>query len=288
MRGNTIGNRFLVLLFIVGAVLTYIGAMDLIRGSKTPVNFDSLLASDVQKGMIVEGDLYANLGAFMESYTTTNGVKTGSSNYTYLIPIGSEEYMGLYSGNSSMQEELDAQTDATFNYLTGITSTDPVSVHFKGRVIGMDSKEKGYMHDYMIDMGFTESEITDYTINYYIKCENYDGGLIEMGIGIVCLLIGAAIILVPMLSARKAQDVMFAQESSSVGTSPLNDDFDSFQSENYDNTQDTAYSNSAFGDLSSDAGDTSQTSDIFNMDNSESHMDISGLGAGLADEYKQE
>lgn len=256
MKGNGVGTRFLIVLFIIGVVLTYIGAMDLIRGSKTPVDFDSLKASDVKKGIIVEGNLYANLGAFMESYTTRNGVKTGSSNYTYLIPIGSEEYMGLYSGNSSMQEELDAQTDATFNYLTGITSTEPVSVHFKGRVIGMDSKEKGYMHDYMIDMGFTESEITDYTINYYIKCENYDGGLIEMGIGIVCLLIGAAIILVPMLSARKAQD--------------------------------TAYSNSAFGDLSSDAGDTSQTSDIFNMDNSESHMDISGLGAGLADEYKQE
>lgn len=263
MKGSNVGARFLILLFIIGVVLTYMGAMDLIRGSKTPAVFDSLLASDVQKGMIVEGDLYANLGAFMESYTTTNGIKTGSSNYTYLIPVGDEEYMGLYSGSSSMQSQLDAQADATFDYLMGVTSTEPVAVHFKGRVIGMDAKEKGYMHDYMIDMGFTESEIADYTISYYIRCENYDGGLVEIAIGIVCLAIGAAIVLVPMLSTRKANNVMFANETPKAGTAYVNDDFDSFQS------------SSSFDTNNSDS-------------ETESNYDASGLGAGIADDYKPE
>ena len=289
MKGNGVGTRFLILLFIVGAVLTYLGAVDLIRGNKTPVDFYSLTASDVKKGIIVEGDLYANLGAFMESYTTTNGIKTGSSQYTYLIPVGDEEYMGLLNNNSTMEEQLEAQADATYAYLSGSTSVEPVVVHFKGRVLGLDSESKGYMKSYMMDLGYTENEISTYALSYYIKCENYDAGPVELGIGIVCLAIGAAIVLIPILSARKNQNVMFAHESSSVGTSPLNDDFDSFQSENYDNTgnaQDTAFND--FADFSSDGGDTSQTSDIFNMDSSDNHMNTSGLGAGIADDYKTE
>lgn len=291
MRGNGVGTRFLVLLFIVGVVLTYMGATDLIRGNKTPVDYSTMTASDVKKGVIVEGDVYANLGAFMESYTTRNGVKTGSSQYTYLIPVGEEEYMGLLNNTSTMETQLEAQADATFNYLMGKTSNEPESIHFKGRILGLDSESKGYMKSYMMDLGYTENEISTYALSYYIKCENYDAGPVELGIGIVCIAIGAAIVLLPILSARKNQNVMFAHESSSVGTSPLNDDFDSFQPESYDNTsntQDTAFNNSAFGDFSSDGGDTSQTSDIFNMDNSDSYMDTSGLGTGLADDYKSE
>lgn len=274
MKGNGIGTRFLILLFIVGAVLTYLGAVDLIRGNKTPVDFYSLTASDVKKGIIVEGDLYANLGAFMESYTTTNGIKTGSSQYTYLIPVGDEEYMGLLNNNSTMEEQLEAQADATYAYLSGSTSVEPVVVHFKGRVLGLDSESKGYMKSYMMDLGYTENEISTYALSYYIKCENYDAGPVELGIGIVCLAIGAAIVLIPILSARKNQNVMFANGSSSVETSPLNDDFDSFQPESYDNT--------------GNAQDTSQTSDIFNMDTSDNYMNTSGLGAGIADDYKPE
>lgn len=274
MKGNSIGTRFLIVLFIIGVVLTYIGAMDLIRGSKTPVDYSTMTASDVKKGVIVEGDLYGNLGAFMESYTTTNGIKTGSSQYTYLIPVGDEEYMGLLNNSSTMEEQLEAQADATFNYLMGNTSAEMSAVHFKGRILGLDSESKGYMKSYMMDLGYTENDISTYALSYYIKCENYDAGPVELGIGIVCLAIGAAIVLIPILSARKNQDVMFAHESSSVGSSPLNDDFDS--------------NNSAFEDFSSDGGDSSQTSDIFNMDNSDSYMDTSGLGAGLADDYKPE
>ena len=264
MKGNGVGTRFLIVLFIIGVVLTYMGTMDLIRGNTTPVDFDSLTASDVKKGIIVEGDLYANLGAFMESYTTRNGVKTGSSQYTYLIPVGEEEYMGLLNNTSTMESQLEAQADATYAYLSGSTSVEPVTVHFKGRVLGLDSESKGYMTSYMKDLGYTENEISSYALSYYIKCENYDGGLVELGIGIVCLAIGAAIVLIPILSARKKQNVMFAHESSSVGTSPLNDDFDTFQPESYDNTA------------------------PFNVDNSDSYMNTSGLGAGIADDYKQE
>lgn len=289
MKGLAIGQRFLIVLITVGVVLTYMGAMDLIRGAKTPANYDSLVASDIKKGMIVEGYLSANLGAFMESYTTRNGVKTGSSQYTYLIPVGENEYMGLLNNTTAMETELDAQTEDTYNYLAGNTITPPSTVHFKGRVVGMDSEEKGYMSSYMRDIGFSDNEITTYALSYYIKCENYDGGFVEIGIGIVCLAIGAAIIIIPRLPIRKAQDVIFANESSTAGTAYLNDDFGSFQSEKYDNTgnvQDTTFNN--FGDFSSDGGDTSQISDTFNMDSSDNHMDTSGLGAGLADDYKQE
>ena len=223
-----------MILIIFGAVFAYNGVMDMIRGSKTPADYSTLMEADVQKGMIVEGDLYSNMGAFEENYTTRNGVKTGSSKYNYMIPIGETQYMGLLNNTSELQTALDAQADATYAYLLGETTTQPATVHFKGRVMQMDDETRGYMRDYMVSLGMTQSEAESLILGYYIKCENYDSGLMFFIIGIICLGIGIAVIVVPLVAARKKQNVMFAN-STPVSTTSYDNDWSAFDNNTFNN-----------------------------------------------------
>ncbi len=204
---------YILILAVVGVMFTYTGTMDLIRGSKTPADYNSMMEADYNKGMIVEGDLYANLGAFEENYTTINEVKTGSSCYNYMIPVGKKQFMGLLNNTPDMEAALETQADATFDYWNGDTNEEPLPVHFKGRVMKMSSRTKGYLHDYMISMGYTENEVNDYILDYYIKCENYDGWLWQLVVGEVSLLILLAIVLILMISSRSKKDVKSANSS---------------------------------------------------------------------------
>lgn len=247
--------RFVFILVVVGVMFTYMGTMDLIRGSKTPADYNVMMEADYDKGMIVEGDLYANLGAFEENYTTRNGVKTGSSRYNYMIPVGEKQFMGLLNNTADLETALETQADATFDYWNGDTNEEPLPVHFKGRVMKMSSETKGYLHDYMISMGYTEDEANDYILDYYIKCENYDGWLWQLVVGGVSLLIVLIIVLIPVISSRNKKDVMFA--SSSTSQTAADSTF----------TNDTGF-------------ETEQET--------AAAYDDSGLGTGIAEDYRSE
>ncbi|MGN0155282.1 MAG: DUF6709 family protein [Lachnospiraceae bacterium] len=273
MRGNNILSRFVVFLLMLGAIFTFMGIRDFIYDSKTPADYNSMLEEEYEKGMIIEGDLYANLGAFEENYTTRNGVKTGDSKYNYLIPVGEKQYMGLLNFTTTQENELEAQADATFAYWNGETSVEPELVHFKGQVKAMDSETKGYLESYMLDIGFTQAEVNELILPYYIKCDNYEGWLWQIVVGLVCLVIGGGIIIVPILSSRKKQDVMFANNgpvNSGAGLDPVfhteTPEYSSNSSFASDNNETNAYSGSAFDFGNSEMNNTtdSHDEDIYN------------------------
>lgn len=256
-------TRFKILLAMVGVVLIFMGGQDLYYGSKTPANYNDMLEADFQKGMIVEGDLYANYGAFEENYTTTNGVKTGSSQYNYMIPVGEEQYMGLLNDTSSLEALLDEQMEATYAYIWGESASEPKPVHFKGRVMAMDSETRGYLKSYMIDIGFTTAEADQLILPYYIKCENYSGGPVTVAIGLVMLIIAGIIVFAPLLLAAKQpkNDV----QATGVGGTVIEDDFGAVELEE---KEDNTYK-SAFDEIDM----TSTTS-------------TDGLGTGVAEQYE--
>ena len=101
----------------------------------------------------------------------------------------------------------------------------------------MDSETRGYLHDYMIDLGYTESEINEYILGYCIKIENYDGGMTELGIGVVLLLISLAVIGIPALKSGKKQENVPVYNQPADGNpvgSVIEDDFNTFQPERTD------------------------------------------------------
>ena len=273
-------ERLKMALVILGVVFAFMGIRDIYYNSKTPSNFNEMLEADFEKGMIVEGDLYANLGYFEENYTTRNGVKSGNSHYNYMIPVGETQYMGLLNDTTNMETSLNTQAEVTISYMTGETTAEPEPVHFKGRVCKMSDETKGYMREYMVYLGFTEQEVDGYILPYYIKCENYENGGLFALIGLVCLVIGILTYVVPYMNARKNQNVMFANDSnvntnvdSTYGTTVIEDDFDAFQAQMDNVPEETvqeeplAYQ-SAFDDLDLTSNTTS----------------TAGLGEGIANE----
>ncbi len=270
MRGNNVLTRLIMVLIGVGAVLIVMGSRDFIYSRKTPENYNSMLEADFQKGQLIEGEAYANLGAFEENYTTRNGVKTGESQYNYLIPVGEKQYMGLLNFTTTQKQELETQADATFAYWNGETTEEPATVHFKGVVKKMDEETKGYMRSYMLDIGFTQSEVDELILPYYIKCDNYDGWLWQLVTGLVCLVIGIAILVIPMLAANRKKEVMLANDTpvnSNSGGMVVNDEFETFQPDSYET------GNSVFENTASEEN---------------SHSSASGLGMGIAENYKPE
>lgn len=273
MRGNNILTRLTLVLIMVGAIFSFMGFRDLIYSRKTPVNYNSMVEADFEKGMIIEGDTYANLGAFEENYTTRNGVKTGNSHYNYMIPVGEKQYMGLLNLTSSQETELEAQADATYAYWNGETTAEPALVHFKGIVKAMDNETIGYMKSYMLDIGFTKAEVDELILPYYIKCDNYDEWLWQIVVGIVCLVIGLMTVLVPIITLKKKKDVISVNNTfanNSQGATVIEDDFSAFGTDSYDTN------NSVFGDM------TASGDEIEDMDSP-----TSGLGMGIADDYKR-
>lgn len=264
-------SRVAGIILVFGVILVWMSVSDAINASKIPVDYSTVKESEIKKGMIIEGELGLNYGAFEESYTTTNGVKTGRSKYTYMIPIGEKQYMGLKNDFTTMQEQLENQADKTFSYLMGETTSEPETIHIKGRVKKMDSETRGFLQDYMMDMGFTETETDQYILDYYIQCENYDNWGTLLVVGIILLLIGGAIVLAPILIARKQS----TYSGGGIGAVVQN---------SFDNDTYTMDSISAF---ETESDNTVYENQNFEQNNMEAAQDSfgSGLGEGMLDDH---
>lgn len=282
-------SRVAWVIIFFGLILGYMGVSDCYHNSKTPMDYDALKGSDIQKGMIIEGDLLANMGAFQESYTTTNGVKSGKSKYSYVIPIGDKQYMGLENNTDAMHTSLEQQAQMTYSYLLGESATEPVTVHFKGRVKKMSSETMGYFKSYMIDFGFEQSEVDSYLLDYYIQCENYDGWQKELMIALILLVIGGAIFMIPILIIRR-KDAAVNTNFSGAGTVVS----DSLDYNTGDSQTDPNMAVSAFQTPSDDKSDELHTESFENQTFEHSDMENlyeankssfgSGLGEGMLDD----
>lgn len=200
-------SRAIWIAIFLGALFLYDGVSDTIDSQKTPANFNELKEADIYTGMIVEGDLACNYGAFEEEYRTTYGIKTGDSNYTYLIPIG-EKFMGLKNQTTEQQNALDSQANSTIDLLLGDSSVQPSVFHFKGRVVALTSEDQGYMKDYLISMGYTEATVNQYMFNYCIECVDFSGGMGEIAIGLLLLVVGLVVLIAPWVEEQRKQKRM--------------------------------------------------------------------------------
>lgn len=193
------------MLTLGGLMISIMMGGDVIDNFKTPVNYNFMTAADVKDGTVVEGNLLYNFGSYEEQYTTGRfGNKTGSSSYWYLIPlIGGEEeaYMGFYTGNQALISALDRQSEETYSMYD--SGTEPTPIHFKGKIVKMDSEDETYFRDGLLEFGLTLEEAQEYGIKSYIKVIFYDNLWIPFVIGIVTFLAGAAILIIMFIRKRQ-------------------------------------------------------------------------------------
>ena len=213
----------LVLLFVIaGGVLfaaEFSNIRSLLRGH---VKFETLLPDEINGDLIVEASINANFGAYMEEYsknTKTNVTRT--TDIYYVIWTGDDDsedykYMGI-KVPASYGGQMDRMAEATYNYEMSDT------IHFTGAVNKMSSEEYQYFREYFQESDWTDEEIDEYTLPYYISVGALTGGAatsayVIFGIGIALIVFGVII----LLYALSGGDVKaFQKEAATLGMSEM-------------------------------------------------------------------
>ena len=186
--------RVLLILFFGGIALTIFGIIEIKDSKATPLDFNSMTVDDLKVGSVVEGDIYYNLDAYETVESKTNG-KTTSTEYRYLVPFGDEEFIGVATSKSEIISQFDTQANETFDYLDGKIDETSTIIHFKGKIVKMDSEDYGYFTDAVKEMGYTDNEVKDLCPEYYIQIREFGQGGIILIIGIIMVAIAVILCL---------------------------------------------------------------------------------------------
>lgn len=181
-----------VILLIIGLSLAICNAGNAFFATTGYEQFESL-EPDKIKNQLVDVELVENFGCCIEEYeenTDTHYQRT--TDYYYIIYTGSYDdletdykYMAIKVA-ASYGNKMDEMTENTYN---GILSS-PIS--FSGKIQKMNDEEYSYFSDFFKEMGFTDEDIEEYTLPYYINTYVSKGS--QNGVYIVVFLIGIALI----------------------------------------------------------------------------------------------
>ena len=177
-----------IILVCMGIVVTVLGFVSMDQAHTPPFPLEELNETNIEKDIIVEGDLNYNLGAFEEEYSKINGVKILST-FKYVIPLGDDGYIGLQS--CEFVEELDKQSSETYDLWSGESNSYPKAIHIKGQVTKLSGKSLKYLKKYMTEMGMTSDEVDKCVYPYYIAVNDYDEWSKLAVLGPIMIVIGA-------------------------------------------------------------------------------------------------
>lgn len=169
---------------------------------------------------------YANyeLGAIVDWYAEDEDGRY------YIIPVGSQFYMGMYVYNedSYEAEELCRKTIDYFNGDTDTLDIIPQKTH--GIVYEMEGQELQFFREYFTDGGFMEDELDDLIICFtYFPLDFFevikDDSPFMLCIGI-CALIGAIVALVLALSGFFQRKLVEYIKQSGIPYDSFSEDFE--------------------------------------------------------------
>lgn len=184
----------IILLMVIGIVLIAVEFSNFKSLMNGHVQFETLAPEEINEDLIVDASITTNFGAFIEEYEeNTKTHVTRTTSLYYIIWTGDEDaedfrYMGIKVPVAD-ESAMEAMAEATYNY----EYSDPIE--YSGAINKMTDEEYGYFKDYFLESGFTEEEIEDYTLPYYIQVGALTGGAavsvyVILGIGVVLFLIG--------------------------------------------------------------------------------------------------
>ena len=197
LKSSILGS---VLLILVGLGLAGWNAIDAFYSVTGYPDFTQLTPDQITEGKLVEFNATESFGCYLEEYernTKTNAIRT--THYYYIIWSGDENstdwrYMSA-KVPTSYQHELDEMTENTFNEV----ASQPISLC--GKIRKLDSEEYSYFQDYFRQADFTDEEIAEGTLPYYIDCKNK---VALSGMYIVLFSVGALLLLWGIVRIVKA------------------------------------------------------------------------------------
>lgn len=219
-----------IILVIAGIVLIAIEAANFMAILNGHVKFEDLKPEEIKDHLIVDASINANFGAFIEEYeenTKTHATRT--TNLYYVIWTGDEyaedyRYMGIRVPVED-EKAMEEMAEATYYY----EYVDPIE--YSGAIIEMDDEEYSYFKNYFLQSGFTEQEIEEWTLPYYINVGALTGGAavtvyIILGIGVLLILI-AIIRMILALTGNGLNPIRKELEAAGLNESDAEYDYES-------------------------------------------------------------
>lgn len=206
-------------------VLEFSNVKSLMRGH---VVFESLSPEEINGDLIVDVTLYDNFGCYSEQYEENTKTHTRrTTDLYYVIWTGDDDaedfrYMGIKVPVSD-QRLMEEMADATYY---GYEYSDPI--RYSGAVNKMTSEEYKYFKEYFLESDFTEEELDEWVIPYYINVGALTGGAatsawVIAGIGAAVVLV-AVILLILALTGSKLK--AFKKELSETGIDESSVDYE--------------------------------------------------------------
>lgn len=120
-------------------------------------NINKISASELQEDKIVRGGLYAILGCYAED----------SEGAYYVIPVGEDEYMGVYL-QKKYEDRAWQIIEDTVDYVNGDRdSLSSYRISTSGMIYKMSSDEREYFHEWFTDTGYMDAnDVPNYTADY--------------------------------------------------------------------------------------------------------------------------
>lgn len=275
------GFRGILFIAILGIVLTFMGANDVIKMSKDPINMNTTDWGTLEAGDHVQITIDMVWGQFYTETTeeTTLGITTDSreSGRGYAIPhlyvdsqgfYNIDYYVGLRLSNQNdykVIEQVLAESDAWYYDTTGTVDYGMTTLYIDGTLEKMDSEEKELMRQYLISCGYTSSEVDRIMCPYMITKGNIKASKTLLGIGIVFDVI-LLVILGFLFYQKKKDDAQFSGHTymgvSQTGSTDIyggsNYGGNNFGGTNYgaSNQYNNTYDGSVYGDTSYGGTDT--------------------------------
>lgn len=165
----------IVIVAAVGIVVVFMelaNVKTLLRGGE--ISFETLGPDEIESDLLVNISIDTNFGSYMEEYEILPYSDNRTTDLYYVIWTGDDEngaykYMGIKVPVSE-QETMDAITEATYSgEYAGVVS-------YSGVINKMAPEEYQYFKEYFTDGGWTEEEVMEGTLPYYISVGEAPGG----------------------------------------------------------------------------------------------------------------
>lgn len=183
---------FTVICLAAGAFLTVYFVRDVVSTVADYETFEELEPDEI-RNQLVKIDVTANFGCYMEEYSEDTSTHRRTTTYLYYVIWTGDDYATDFrymtiKVPAKFESEMEAIAENTYNEIY----SDPQ--RFVGKIRRLSSEEYEYFIEYFTAAGWTETDIEDMTLPYYI---DVTGTSVSLGSsGVYILLFAAGILLV--------------------------------------------------------------------------------------------
>lgn len=169
-------------------IFTISGLYDLYADKIPAADYNQTDGSNIRWNQVFEGNIPANYGLCLESYSTTNGVQLDNSHLMYLIPVGQDKFMGIEVIEGDYSDLFDQQYEALLKAQEDPKTTIP-AVHFRGIAKPLRGEKLETTKATLKQAGLSDKEIEDNLIPYYIFYRDFGMWKILLGLDLLAFIL---------------------------------------------------------------------------------------------------